>query len=71
MKFPPTNITDERHMDLVAFLLQNGTDIYLKDERGQTAQDLAEATASKATPEAAADFRMIISMILSVQRGEY
>ena len=62
---------EKGYVDLVAFLLQNGADIYLKDDRGQTAQDLAEAICSTASEPTASDFRMIISMLLSVQRGEY
>lgn len=64
---------DQGHIHATAFLLQNGADLYIKDDRGQTALDLAQNIAEKGDGNDVdrENYRKIINMLLAIQRGDY
>ena len=66
---------DQGHVNAVAFLLQNGADFYIKDDRGQTALELAQNIIEKGGGGGGDNdkdkYRIIMNIILAVQRGDY
>lgn len=58
------------NVELVGFLLQNGADIYAVDGSKCTPLRLSERVL-KAQPQLRDSLRIIINMLLSVQRGDY
>ena len=71
---PLHEAVERRHVNLVAFLLQNGSDIYARDERKRTPLGIAEASVSGSARNKAAkssNSDIILAMILQIQRGDY
>ena len=66
---------DQGHVSTVAFLIMNGADLYIKDDRGQTALELAQNIFEKgggSNNKIDKDqYRIITNILLAIQRGDY